>query len=181
MAIVKRKDDNHSPGSGWRTPRFLRLKKASPKRIPNKSGKGGTPSPRSILSQARSRADSSPSPGSTISDDAQQLPLLPAIVQLSQRLGPSTPAQSQEHQHKHKQPLMQQRPPDTITVLSPLPSFERIVPHQLPFPSLRSGDHSLIAKSNPDSELSKFPTASPPRTPLRFIHFKQGALAHWTA
>ena len=114
------------------TPRFLRLKKAAPKKSPRKSARGGAATPRSIL--ASSRDNSCASPSSLSSEDMQQGSLLRAMLTLSQRF-----RSSQEPPQKPNGVGTQHSPPVGLTALSPLPPFEKIVPHHLPYPADPSG------------------------------------------
>ncbi|BDA42787.1 probable vacuolar protein 8 at C-terminar half [Coccomyxa sp. Obi] len=176
MAISNQRSEDSSSdvcsGSGTRTPRQLRLrssppKKSSPKRTsPHKDThkSSGSSSPRgsSLLPDAQTKPDSQPAI------------LCPVVIKLEYRMCPVTPprrvlplppASPKQHSPRLSSPrqkssrtnspklvrIQQQQQPEGLTTWPPLPAFELLVPHVLPYPP--------VQKASPPE----------PRTPVRML------------
>lgn len=185
MAVSDHRSENRNPNigsnAGSKTPRQLRLrgsppKKSSPKRTsPHKGTRSSSASP--------SPCTSSEEPNSKHGD--QPATLCPAIIKLGYRICPNTPPKrapplappSHKQQHSPRQtsprqsnPLLlriqQQQPPEGLTTWPPLPAFELLVPHVLPYPPVQP--RRVQEPSTPVRMLSPAPTQ--PSTPERCEH-----------
>ena len=163
--------------SGTRTPRQLRLRSSPPKKCSPKRTSPHKDTHRSSGSSSPRASDLLPD-GHTKSD-SQPVTLCPAVIKLEYRMCPAMPprrvpplppASPKQNSPRLSSPrqngsrtsspgsnspkpvrIQQQQPPEGLTTWPPLPAFEQLVPHVLPYPP--------VQKATPPE----------PRTPVRML------------